>query len=230
MPAKKAVFHHLPLQMIAIFALLLLSASPQTENAPRDNVVIQPQPDGTSIISNATDGYQFIMPRGWHPVLLPPTEDELQELRAVIEEYQLPIDETVLPPTEAGKDFYSLLMGLELDPTHYENGIFMNVFAMAEVNLFPGAGLIPLSTMAGIAQDAEGIEDAYIVQKNDKEVLVVDMAYDGIYAQLAIFVTNRKGLVFALATTIPEMRPFITEEFNAILDTFEFTVNDADAQ
>ena len=230
MLTKKAIFRHLPLQVIAIFALLLVSASPQAENAPRDNLVIQPQPDGTSIISSATDGYQFVMSDGWHPVLLPPTEAELQEFRTVIEEYQLPIDETVLPPTEEDEDFYPLLLGLELDPTHYANGIFMNVFAMAEIHLFPGAGLIPLSTMAGIAQDTEGIEDIRIIQKNGKEILIVDMAFEGIYAQMAIFVTNRKGVMFAFASNTPEMRPLLTEEFNALLDTFEFTVEDASAQ
>jgi hypothetical protein len=121
-----------------------------------------------------------------------------------------------------------LLIGLELDPAHYENGNFMSIFVMAEVGLFPGAGLIPLSALVGLSQNAEGIEDVYIIEKNDGEILVAEMAFDGIYAHIAIFMRHGKGILFGFATDISEMQPLIADAFHATLDSFEFTeINNA---
>jgi len=204
--------------VISVLALLLIAASIQIMSINESNgFIIHNLVDGSSIIVNQTDGYQFEVNKNWYPILSPATEEDIARFEIIATENNVPSKRALqtLPTGEKAK-FMPLVL-LDLDSNHYEN----DNDSAAMIAQFKYADFILEETLNQIKsnKDFTSVEQ---IEKNKQIVYIVNGHHESTLGKIAILTRNHKLIIFGVATGNSKVFDELLLFFDKTMDSLEF--------
>lgn len=203
-----------------------------TDNQTPSTVKIERIQDRTSTVvfdDGKEYGYKFTIPSGWYPLAMPPTTDEVEDLKDIIEEHDLPLDDEWINRNILSTNEGLELVVVNLDPNHYQNNspdgllIFSTQIPESTPNWF-------LIFTTQISNSVEGINTADTKKIGNQYVRIIEFSFfykegeeeKNSSGKMLLFVRNSKLFMFAGATQNDEWLANVNSAMDEIYSTLEF--------
>ncbi len=212
--------------LISILAVFLIAASvlKVLSMDEGNGFVITNLSDGSSIITNKTNGYQFSVNSEWRPILLPITKENIESFKTIVEKNSILVDDVdgmlaSLPNEKQAENFPLFL--LDLNPNHYVNSDSRPGAGIYRVT-FLGADFLPTERVLNRIKSNERVSNFYQIEKNNQIVYVFELNYEPDKVKLALFARNNKYTFFFVGTNNPETYTDLSSFFDETINSFEF--------
>jgi hypothetical protein len=203
----------------ALSALLIAASIFKILSTSEGNgFVIKHLSDGSSIIVNKTDGYQFLVSNKWHPILFPATEEDVVNFKNIAEKKGVPADGVLasLPTKEYAKYFPLFL--LDLDSNHYTNSD-ISLGGIIQFDVL-GADFFPLESFLNRLKTDKKVSNLYQIEKNNEIVHVFELNLEPEMFKMAALTRNNKFICFFVVTdnreVFTDISSFLDETINSI--------------
>ena len=126
--------------------------------------------DGKTMVINNTSGFEFIIPSGWYPLLIPASSDEIQKFSTISQENNLPFAKNWVlnqPPDKM------LLAAVDLDANDYKSvsGIPIQLLYLDVTRLAPSGLVAPI---IDLLKSSGRVTNSYVTEYSGQEVGVVE--------------------------------------------------------
>jgi len=160
--------------ILSLLALFILSAASFLQRADDSNPSVGMQiyrlEDGTTLVVNSQNNFEFTVPSGWYPFLVPTSPDEMEKFSVVNQQYYLPFDTNWI----STHTFDGLLLtAVDLNSNYYNSDPNIPMLlAYTDITPYSPSGLI--SPIISILKSSGRVTDTYVTEYAEQEVGIVE--------------------------------------------------------